>query len=94
VEDLSRVRATLYELLKRLIKSKTGRPYYYYYYNIFPGYLFLASCNIILCAQPSRYMTTLMTIQTQEQDETDLAKQAVEDIEAFAERYRRNLTRV
>jgi RNA polymerase sigma-70 factor (ECF subfamily) len=39
-------------------------------------------------------MTTLMTTQTMEQDETDLAKQALHDIEAFAELYRRNLTRV
>ena len=39
-------------------------------------------------------MTTLMATQTQEQDETDLAKQALHDIEAFAELYRRNLTRV
>ena len=37
-------------------------------------------------------MTTLMA--TQEQDETDLAKQALHDVEAFAELYRRNLTRV
>lgn len=39
-------------------------------------------------------MTTLMATQTQEQDETDLAKQALHDVEAFAELYRRNLTRV
>jgi len=35
-----------------------------------------------------------MATQTQEQDETDLAKQAPQDVEAFAELYRRNLTRV
>jgi len=35
-----------------------------------------------------------MAPQTHEQDETDLAKQALYDIEAFAELYRRNLTRV
>jgi RNA polymerase sigma-70 factor, ECF subfamily len=34
------------------------------------------------------------TTQTIEQDETDLVQQAMEDIEAFAELYRRNLTRV
>jgi RNA polymerase sigma-70 factor (ECF subfamily) len=39
-------------------------------------------------------MTTLMTTQTQEQDDTDLARQALGDVEAFAELYRRNLTRV
>ena len=39
-------------------------------------------------------MTSLMTTQTPEQDETDLAQQALHDIEAFAELYRRNLTRV
>ena len=39
-------------------------------------------------------MTTIMATQTPEQDETDLAKQALHDIEAFAELYRRNLTRV
>jgi RNA polymerase sigma-70 factor (ECF subfamily) len=35
-----------------------------------------------------------MSTQTHEQDEIDLAKQALHDIEAFAELYRRNLTRV
>jgi len=35
-----------------------------------------------------------MATQTQEQDETDLAKQALHDGEAFAELYRRNLTRI
>jgi RNA polymerase sigma-70 factor, ECF subfamily len=35
-----------------------------------------------------------MATQTDEQDETDLAQQALHDIEAFAELYRRNLTRV
>jgi RNA polymerase sigma-70 factor (ECF subfamily) len=39
-------------------------------------------------------MTTLMATQTDEQDETDLAQQALHDVEAFAELYRRNLTRV
>jgi len=39
-------------------------------------------------------MTTLMATQTQEQDETDLARQALRDVEAFAELYRRNLKRV
>jgi RNA polymerase sigma-70 factor (ECF subfamily) len=35
-----------------------------------------------------------MATQTQEQDEADLARQALRDVEAFAELYRRNLTRV
>ena len=39
-------------------------------------------------------MTTIMATQTQEPDETDLARQALRDVEAFAELYRRNLTRV
>ncbi len=39
-------------------------------------------------------MTTIMATQTKEQDETDLARQAVSDVEAFAELYRRNLTRI
>lgn len=39
-------------------------------------------------------MTTLMATPTHEQDETDLAKRAIHDIEAFTELYRRNLTRV
>lgn len=39
-------------------------------------------------------MTTLMTTQIQELDESDLARQAVHDVEAFAELYRRNLSRV
>lgn len=39
-------------------------------------------------------MTALMATQTQEQDEITLAKQAINDVEAFAELYRRNLTRV
>jgi len=39
-------------------------------------------------------MTTLMATQTQEQDETDLARQALHDVEAFAELYRRNVARV
>jgi DNA-directed RNA polymerase specialized sigma24 family protein len=33
-------------------------------------------------------MTTLMATQTEVQDETELAKQALHDIEAFAELYR------
>ena len=39
-------------------------------------------------------MTTLMATQFKELDESDLARQAVQDVEAFAELYRRNLTRV
>ena len=39
-------------------------------------------------------MTTLMATKTQEQDETDLAQQAIRDVDAFAELYRRHLTRV
>ena len=39
-------------------------------------------------------MTTLMATHPQEQDEVDLARQAFHDVEAFAELYRRNLTRV
>lgn len=39
-------------------------------------------------------MTTLMATQTKELDESDLARQAVHDVEAFAELYRRNLPRV
>ena len=39
-------------------------------------------------------MTTLMATQNQEQDDTDLARQAIHSVEAFAELYRRNLTRV
>lgn len=39
-------------------------------------------------------MTTLMATPTQELDESDLARQAVHDVEAFAELYRRNLDRV
>ena len=39
-------------------------------------------------------MTTFMTAHTKEQDETDLAQQAIRDVEAFAELYRRHLTRV
>ena len=34
-------------------------------------------------------MTTLMATQTDKQDETDLAQQALHDVEAFAELYRR-----
>jgi RNA polymerase sigma-70 factor, ECF subfamily len=39
-------------------------------------------------------MTTLMATHPQEQDESDLVRQAIHDVEAFAELYRRNLTRV
>ena len=39
-------------------------------------------------------MTTLMATHTKEQDEIDLARQASRDVEAFAELYRRHLTRV
>ena len=39
-------------------------------------------------------MTTLMATHTKEQDERDLARQAIHDVEAFAVLYRRNLTRV
>jgi RNA polymerase sigma-70 factor (ECF subfamily) len=35
-----------------------------------------------------------MATQTQEQDENDLARQALHDVEAFAELYRRNIARV
>ncbi len=39
-------------------------------------------------------MTTVMTTHPQEQDESTLARQAFHDVEAFAELYRRHLTRV
>lgn len=39
-------------------------------------------------------MTTLMATQTQEHDEIDLARQAVRNVDAFAELYRRHITRV
>lgn len=39
-------------------------------------------------------MTTLMATHLTEQDEGDLVRKAVHDVEAFAELYRRNLTRV
>ena len=39
-------------------------------------------------------MTTLMATQTKEQDETDLARQAISNVDAFAELYRRHMTRV
>jgi RNA polymerase sigma-70 factor (ECF subfamily) len=39
-------------------------------------------------------MTTLMTTHTKEQDETDLARQAISSVDAFAELYRRHMTRV
>jgi RNA polymerase sigma-70 factor (ECF subfamily) len=35
-----------------------------------------------------------MATQTQEQDETDLARQAISNVDAFAELYRRHMTRV
>jgi RNA polymerase sigma-70 factor, ECF subfamily len=39
-------------------------------------------------------MTTFMATQTTEQDETDLARQAISNVDAFAELYRRHMTRV
>lgn len=39
-------------------------------------------------------MTTYMAIHPKEQDESDLVRQAFQDVEAFAELYRRHLTRV
>lgn len=39
-------------------------------------------------------MTTLMTTTTNEQDEVHLARQAISNVEAFAELYRRHMTRV
>jgi RNA polymerase sigma-70 factor (ECF subfamily) len=39
-------------------------------------------------------MTTLMATHPKEQDESDLARHASQDVEAFAELYRRNLTRI
>lgn len=39
-------------------------------------------------------MTTLMATQIKELDETDLARQAVRNVDAFAELYRRHMTRV
>lgn len=39
-------------------------------------------------------MTTLMATQIKEQDETDLARQAISNVDAFAELYRRHMTRV
>lgn len=39
-------------------------------------------------------MTTLMATQTKEQDETNLARQAIRNVDAFAELYRRHMTRV
>ncbi len=39
-------------------------------------------------------MSTLMATQIQEQNETDLAQQAIRDVDAFAELYRRHMTRV
>ncbi len=39
-------------------------------------------------------MTTFMTTQPHEQDETDLARQSIRDVDAFAELYRRHMTRV
>src|SRR5512138_3213204 len=39
-------------------------------------------------------LTTLMATQTKEQDETDLARQAISNVDAFAELYRRHMTRV
>src|SRR4030095_10066957 len=53
-----------------------------------------ASCNILVCAHYRRSMTTLMATQIKEQDETDLARQAISNVDAFAELYRRHMTRV
>jgi len=39
-------------------------------------------------------MTTLMATQITEQDETDLAQQAISSVDAFAELYHRHMTRV
>src|SRR5512139_1273596 len=39
-------------------------------------------------------MTTLMTTELTEQNETDLALQAIGNVDAFAELYHRHLTRV
>lgn len=39
-------------------------------------------------------MTTLMATQIEEQDEADLARQAIRNVDAFAELYRRHLPRV
>ena len=39
-------------------------------------------------------MTTFMASQTKEKEETDLARQAVTSVDAFAELYRRHMTRV
>ena len=39
-------------------------------------------------------MTSFMQTLSQEHDETDLAQQAIQDMEAFAELYRRHVTRV
>ena len=39
-------------------------------------------------------MTTLMATQSKEQDETELSQRAIRDVDAFAELYRRHMTRV
>lgn len=39
-------------------------------------------------------MTTLMATQTKEQDEIDLARQSITNVDAFAELYQRHMTRV
>src|ERR1051325_4889485 len=39
-------------------------------------------------------MTTFMATQLKEADEADLARQAISDVDAFSELYRRHLTRV
>jgi len=39
-------------------------------------------------------MTTFMATQTKEQDETDLARQAITDVDAFAALYRQYVTRI
>src|SRR5215211_1017918 len=45
-------------------------------------------------AHDRRSMTTYMATQTYEQDELTLAQQAISNVDAFAELYRRNLPRV
>src|ERR1041384_522368 len=39
-------------------------------------------------------MTTFMATQLKEEDETDLARQAISDVDTFSELYRRHVTRV
>ena len=62
--------------------------------NIFPV-TFLAPPATYRCAHNTGgSLTTLMATQTKEQDETDLARQAISNGDAFAELYRRHITRV